>query len=164
MSDLSKQSSYLDGLLEQIKTIDTSELSDDVSDDTISKVIEEQRIYFWIRLYLNEEDPNVEIGDDVTIQWTPTGEELKTKFAAYAKAGLERNHEDEVTNYNPDDDKRVLCLMIDTKMVNSNDDIPFIRTLFKTGYHYEYQLVKRNELIFTNDKNGVLLDYYDCDF
>lgn len=156
--------SYLDGLVDQIKLIDTTELSDNIDQITESKVIEEQKIYFWIRLYLNEEDPNIEIGDDITIQWTPTGEELKTKFAAYGKSGLERDHEDEVTNYNPDDDKRVLCLMIDTKMVNLNDEIPFIRTLFKTGYHYEYQLVKRSELIFINNKNGMILDYYDCDF
>ena len=156
--------SYLEGLIDQIKSIDTTELSDDIEQITESKVIEEQKIYFWIRLYLNEEDPNVEIGDDITIQWTPTGEELKTKFAAYGKEGLERDHEDEVTNYNPDDDKRVLCLMIDTKAVNLNDEIPFIRTLFKTGYHYEYQLVKRDELIFINDKNEMILDYYDCDF
>jgi len=156
--------SYLDGLVDQIKLIDTADLSDDIEQITESKVVEEQKIYFWIRLYLNEEDPNIEIGDDITIQWTPSGEELKTKFAAYGKAGLERDHEDEVTNYNPDDDKRVLCLMIDTKMVNFNDEIPFIRTLFKTGYHYEYQLVKRSELIFINDKNGMILDYYDCDF
>ena len=163
MSNELSSGSYVDSLVESIKSIDTTNLSDDVDNDTQSKVIEEQKIYFWIRLYLNEENPNVEIGDDITIQWTPTGEELKTKFAAYGKAGLERNHEDQVTSYNPDDDKRVLCLMIDTKMVNFNDEIPFIRTLFKTGYHYEYQLVKRDELIFVSDK-GMILDYYDCDF
>lgn len=164
MSKELSNETYIEGLLEQIKTIDTSKLSDDVDQSTESKIIDEQKVYFWIRLYLNEEDPNIKIGDDVVIQWTPSGEELRTKFAAYGKSGLERNHEDELTNYNPDDDKRVLCLMIDTKMVNSNDDIPFIRTLFKTGYHYEYQLVKRDELLFVNDNNGMILDYYDCDF
>ena len=51
-----------------------------------------------------------------------------------------------------------------TKMVNVNEDIPVIRTLFKTGYHYEYQLVKRSELLFINDGNGMVLDYFDCDF
>jgi hypothetical protein len=49
-------------------------------------------------------------------------------------------------------------------MVNFNDDIPFIRTLFKTGYHYEYQLVKRDDLQFILDKNGMILDYFECDF
>jgi hypothetical protein len=89
---------------------------------------------------------------------------LLTKFAAWGKKGLERDHQDEVINYNPEDDKKILCLMIDTKMVNFNDEIPFIRTLFKTGNHYEYQLVKRTELLFVNNRNDIILDYFDVDF
>jgi hypothetical protein len=54
--------------------------------------------------------------------------------------------------------------MVDERVVNFSNEIPFIRTLFKTGRYYEYQLVKRNELLFVNKRNGVILDYYDCDF
>ena len=75
--------SYLDELVDVIKTIDTTDLSDDVDKESISKVIEEQKVYFWIRLYLSEEDDNIQIGDDVTIQWTRSGEELKTKFRKF---------------------------------------------------------------------------------
>lgn len=155
---------YRDEILEQIRSLDTANLSDELEIETTSTIIEEQKIYFWIRLYLNEENPNVQIGDDIVIDWTPSGEKLTTKFICYGKQGLEKDHNDEVVNYNPEDDKRILCLMIDTKMVNFNDDIPFIRTLFKTGYHYEYQLVKRSELLFICERNGLILDYYDCDF
>jgi len=164
MSNLAKQYEYLEKLVEQVKDMDTKELSDEVDNESSTKIIEEQKIFFWVRLYLNEEDPNVKVGDDITIEWSHSGEKLKTKFAAYGKEGVNKDQGDEVTNYNPEDDKRILCLMIDTKMVNFNDDIPFIRTLFKTGYHYEYQLVKRNDLTFTNDRSGVVLDYFDCDF
>ena len=87
-----------------------------------------------------------------------------TKFICYGKSGLERDHNDEVINYNPDDDKKVLCLMVDENQVNYSQEIPFIRTLFKTGRHYEYQLMRRDELVFINKRNGVILDYYDCDF
>jgi len=163
MSDLLKTTHY-DSIIEQIKNIDTEKLSDDVDNSPSSKVIEEQKIYFWIRLYLKEENPNVAIGDDIIIKWKPSGEELKTKFIAYGKKGLDKDNDNEVINYVSEDDKRVLSLMIDTKMVNFNDEIPFIRTLFKTGYHYEYQLVKRNELVFINEKSNIELDYYDCDF
>lgn len=155
---------YRDLILEQIKNIDTKNLSDVIEIETTSKIIEEQKVYFWIRLYLNEETPDIQIGDDILIEWLPSGERLSTKFICYGKQGLEKDHNDEVINYNPEDDKRILCLMIDTKMVNFNDDIPFIRTLFKTGYHYEYQLVKRNELLFICERNNLILDYYDCDF
>ena len=130
----------------------------------MSKVTEEQKVYFWIRLYLKDENINAQIGDDISINWKLSGEKLITKFICYGKTGLSKDHQDEMTNYNPEDDKKCLCLMIDSKMVNFNNDIPFIRTLFKTGYHYEYQLVKREDLQFIIDKNSVILDYFECDF
>ena len=162
MSDI-KTMTYLDVLADQIRTIDTTDLSD-VLEEVVSKVTEEQRVYFWIRIYLKEDNINAEIGDDISINWTQSGEKLVTKFICYGKQGLNADHHDEMTNYNPDDDKKCLCLMIDNKMVNFNDDIPFIRTLFKTGYHYEYQLVKRDELLFIINKNNIILDYYDTSF
>lgn len=155
---------YREQLLEKIMAIDTESLSNELEITSTSTIVEEQKVYFWIRLYISEEDPNLQIGDDISIEWTISGEKLDTKFIAYGKSGLERDHQDQVTNYNPEDDKKILCLMIDEKMVNFNDNIPFIRTLFKTGRHYDYQLVKRDELIFVNKKNGHILDYYDCDF
>ena len=54
--------------------------------------------------------------------------------------------------------------MVDENHVNYSQEIPFIRTLFKTGRHYEYQLMRRDELIFINKRNGIILDYFDCDF
>ena len=86
------------------------------------------------------------------------------QFITYAKSGLERDHDDELTNYNAEDDKKVLCLMVDEKEINESENIPFIRTLFKLGRHYEYQLVKRDELQFVVERNGIILDYFDSDF
>jgi hypothetical protein len=157
-------SNYLDNIVELIRTIDTTELTDSVDQNVVSKVTEEQKVYFWIRLYLKDDNINAEIGDDISINWKLSGEKLITKFICYGKTGLSKDHQDEMTNYNPEDDKKCLCLMIDSKMVNFNNDIPFIRTLFKTGYHYEYQLVKREDLQFIIDKNGMILDYFECDF
>jgi len=160
----SNSPSLYEQLMDQVKNIDTTDLSDDVSKEVISSVIEEQKIYFWTRLYLKDENPNIEIGDDVIISYTTSGEELRTKFVCYEKKGLGRGQTDDVTSYSTEDDKRILCLMIDSKDVNYSEDIPFIRTLFKTGYHYEYQLVKRDELIFVLEKSSMILDYYDVDF
>jgi hypothetical protein len=159
-----QKSDYKERLLEELRGIDVDTLNNDYELVATSTIIEEQKTYFWIRLYLNDENPNVQIGDDVVIEWTPSGEKLTTKFICYAKKGLEKDYQDQVTNYSSEDDKRILCLMIDVKLVNGNEDIPFIRTLFKTGYHYEYQLVKRSELLFINSRNNMILDYYDCDF
>ena len=157
---------YLEDLVEQVKSLDTADLSDEISkeEQEIKQVVEEQKVYFWIRLYLKEEDSNLEIGDDISIKWTPTGEELKTKFICFGKTGLQKDYDEEIVNYNSEDDKKVLCLMVDEGQVNYNEDIPFVRTLFKVGRHFEYQLVKRSELLFVNDRNGMILDYFDCDF
>jgi hypothetical protein len=152
-----------DFVREQLKDVDTAELSDDVSKDPEVEITPE-KVYFWTRIYMKEENPNIEIGDTVTMRYAPSGEEMKTQFFAYGKTGLERDHEDELVNFNPEDDKKVLCLMVEEKVVNESEDIPFIRTLFKLGRHYEYSVMKREELLFVNDRNGIVIDWFDCDF
>lgn len=154
-----------DNLVEQIKTIDVETINEWNSTDTPEmKVIEEQKVYFWIRLYLKEENESLEIGDTITITYTPSGESLDTLFSYYSKQGLMKDHNEEIVNYTGEDDTKILCLMVDEKVVNHSNDIPFIRTLFKISTHYEYQLVRRGDLTFTVKRNGELLDYYDCDF
>jgi hypothetical protein len=167
---------YREQLLESIKKLETEGLSDEI--EIISKVVEEQKVYFWIRLYLKEEDLNIQVGDDIVIRYQPRStfidgvkiweseqvEELVTKFVCYGKKGLEKDHDNEVVNYSNEDDSKILCLMVDETTVNFGEGIGFIRTLFKTGRHYEYQLVRRDELLFINKRNGVILDYFDCDF
>lgn len=156
---------YLQLIAEKLSEIDTDNAEKWRYDQNPSvNIIDEQKVYFWIRLYISDEDVNIEVGDDISIQWTPSGEELVTKFICYGKKGLQKDYNNEVVNYNSEDDKKILCLMVDEKFVNFSEEIPFIRTLFKTGRHYEYQLVKRNELIFVNKRNGIIIDYYDCDF
>lgn len=163
-NDLIK-SSYLESLVEQIKEIDTKDLKDsDLDVNPVSTVIEQQKIYFWIRLFLKEEDVDIKIGDDIIINWEPSGEKLLTKFFAWGKKGFEKDSNENITNYNPEDDQKILSLMIDENIVNNNKDIPFIRTLFKTGRHYEYHLIKRSDLVFINKRNNKILDYFDCDF
>lgn len=148
---------------EQLKDLDTAELSDDVSQDPEVEITPE-KIYFWTRIYMKEENPNIEIGDYVSIKYLPSGEELKTQFIAYGKSGLQRDHEDELTSYNAEDDKKVLCLMVDEKEINESENIPFIRTLFKLGHHYEYNVMRRDELTFTIERNGIVIEWFDCDF
>jgi len=153
-----------DNLVEQIKTIDTEVVKDwDKNTDPAMKVLEEQKVYVWIRLFLKEES-DVEIGDDIFMTYTPSGEKLETKFICYGKTDMGKNHDDEIINYNPDDDKKVLCLMVDQEKINKGTDIPFVRTLFKISIHYQYQLVKRDELIFVNSRTGKTLDYFDCEY
>lgn len=155
-----------DSLVEQIKTIDTEVVKDwESNTDPSMKVVEEQKVYIWIRLYLKNES-NVETGDDIVINYTPSGEKLSTKFICYDKTSLTKDHDDleKIVNFNPEDDKKILCLMVDQDRINKGTDIPFIRTLFKSGIHYQYQLVRRSDLLFINSRTGETLDYFDCDY
>lgn len=155
-----------DNLVEQIKTIDTEVIKDwDKNTDPAMKVLEEQKVYIWIRLYLKEE-ANIEIGDDIFMTYSPSGEKLETKFICFDKTSLNKDHDDmeKIINFNPEDDKKILCLMVDQEIINKDNSIPFIRTLFKTGIHYEYQLVRRDDLIFINSRTGEILEYFDCDY
>lgn len=156
---------HIENLIEKIKILDTEvvEYWDD-NKNPETKVIEEQKIYIWIRVYLKEEDETIEIGDDFLIKYTPSGEELITKFVCYGKQGNMKDHVDEIISYNREDDKKVLCLYVNEKVINTSEEIPFIRTLFKVGNHYEYQLVKRSELLFVNKRTDKNLDYFDVDW
>lgn len=154
-----------DSLVEQIKTIKTEEVKNwDSNTDPVMNVVEQQKVYIWIRLYLKDELTSTQIGDDISMVYKPSGEKLSTKFICYGKTGLTKDHDDmeKIINFNPEDDKKELCLMVDESTINKGDGIPFIKTLFKTSIHYQYQLVRRDELIFVNDRTGEVLDYFDC--
>ncbi len=159
---------YLELITEELSKIDTDNAENWLYDENPStKALEEQKVYFWIRLYLSEENKNINIGEDIIIKYQPLGiltEELETKFICYAKKGMEKDHLDEIVNFSQEDDTKILCLMIDSSKVDGNEEIPFIRTLFKTSRHYEYQLLRRDELVFTSKSTGEILEYYDCDF
>ena len=156
---------YQESLIDEIKSVDVDKIDFLNSDfKPRLKITEKQKVFFWIRVFLKDEDSASNPDDTVTIKYVGSGESLETKFICYGKKGLDRDNKDEITNYNTEDDKKVLCLMVDSDRVNyNNDDIPYIRTLFKTGRFYEYQLSKRDDLIFMRP-DGSIYNYYDVDF
>jgi hypothetical protein len=152
-----------DNLVEQIKTIDTEVVKDwNKNTDPAMKILEEQKVYIWIRLYLKEES-DVEIGDDIFMTYTPSGEKLETKFICFGKEGMEKDN-DGLVNWNSEENKKVLCLMVNQDTINKGVDIPFIKTLFKTSIHYQEQLMKRSDLLFINSRTNQTLEYFDCDY
>jgi len=160
---------YQELILQQIRSIDTKELSDVNLDyaDTISiKEVEKQKIYFWIRLYLKEECSDIEPGDSIKITYNRSGEFLTTKFIAWGKKNLNRDLDNVIVNYDPEDDKKILCLMVDEDDLTkeNSEKIPFIRTLFKTSTFFEFQVYRREDLLFSNERTGEYYEYVDCDF
>lgn len=163
---LNKKNSYQESIINDIKSIDLDKVDFSNGDfKPRSKIIEKQKVYFWIRLYLKNEDVICKPEDIITIKHTPTNEELEVKFICYSKKNIHKDQNQELVNYDTEDDRKVLCLMVDSERITKNsDDIPFIRTLFKISQYYEYNLLKRDELLFINKSSNISLDYYDVTF
>lgn len=155
--------SIYETLIEQIKDISTDDLLDSDDEDIQMKIIEKQKVYFWIRLFLKEELDDLEVGDDFEICYRLSGETLKTKFIAFGKKNLNRDLDNEVISYDREDDNSVLTLMVDSDDLEKSD-IPFIRTLFKTSPYYQFQVYRRSDLTFTNNRNQQEVEYIDCQF
>ncbi len=164
--DSKKNLQYRDKIIDQIKSVDVEKI--DFSQGNFrprTQIVEKQKVFFWIRLFLKEENISINPNDTITIEYLPSGEKLDVKFICYNKKGLNKNNREDITNYNSEDDKKVFCLMVDSDRINNDsEDIPFIRTLFKIGKYYDYQLLKRDELIFKNQKNGEIYEYYGVEF
>jgi hypothetical protein len=153
-------------IVEAIKKIDTEHLRDTIPEEEglITKVKEEQKVYFWVRVYLKEELADIQPGDDFEICYVPSGEKMITKFVAFGKKNLNRDLDSVIVNYDPEDDKKCLCIMVNEDEMKNSSDIPFIRTLFKTSPFFQYQVYRREQLVFSNLRTGVICDYIDCDF
>lgn len=153
-----------DLIKEQVKNIETDNLSDDVDQTVSLEESEKQKTYFWVRVYLKDELKDVVPGDDFEICYSPSGEKTTLKFIAFGKKNLNRDLDTlVVANYEPEDNPKCLCLMVDEDEMKS-DSIPFIRTLFKTSPYFEFQVYRREQLVFTNMRTKEVCVYIDCDF
>jgi hypothetical protein len=162
--ELAKRRSYRDNIIETAKNIDVEKIDyKNVDFGPQNQIIEQQKVYFWIRIYLKEE-MDVQPNTDITLTYTPENESLQTKFICYAKKGHEKDKQQDVVNYNSEDDKRILCLMVDADRIDKHsDDIPFIRTLFKITRWYQPQILRLSEIKIT-DSNDRDFEFYDIEF
>ena len=149
-----------DEIIESIKKIDTKNISDEINSDLKVDIVEKQKIFFWIRIFLKEEVTDLQVGDNFIMKYIPMNEELTTKFIAFGKKNLNRDLDNVIINFDPEEDKKCLILMVDEEDIKS-DKTKFIRTLFKTSPYYEFQVYRRSDLTFTNTRNNAVLDYID---
>ncbi len=154
---------HLEKLRNEILKINMDEISDSYEIVTTVTEIEKQKVYVWIRLYLKEE-VNIKDGDEIEMKYLPSEEVIIAKFISYGKKGLHKDQDNQIVNFDLEDDKKLICLMVDEDEINNRKDIPFIRTLFKTSRFYEHQIIRRSDLIFTNKRTEDIIDYYDGDF
>lgn len=152
-------------IVSQVKNIERDDLTDDVDQGPKYSQVEKQMVYIWIRLYIKEELSDIKEGDDFTIRYDLTGEELKTKFICFGKKNSFKDAEDfNQIQMTEEDDTKILCLMINEDEIQIGEGIPFLRTLFKISKHYTLQVYNREDLVFTNVRTGQSVEYIDCDF
>ena len=165
MSEEEIEYSIYDQLVEQIKNIDSDDLSDDVSQTPTMSEVEKQKVYIWLRVFLKNELEDIKEGDNFKIEYLPSGEYLITKFIAFGKKNSFKDADDYTQiQAHTEDDPKVLCLMVDENEIQNSQEIPFIRTLFKVSRHFQFQVYRREELVFTNNRTGLKIDYIDCEF
>lgn len=141
--------SYQESLLSQLESAVESSDSNKWTDEPDIKItqIESQKEYVWIRVYLYDEDTILKSGDIMKIRYVPRNEELEVVFGAYEKVGINKDNEDEVINYVTDNDRTILCCMVDTTRINKDsDDIPMLRTFFRSSRYYTENLFRKTDL------------------
>lgn len=161
-----QKSSYLSSIIEDVKSINLEDIDyDSIGEDQFQprmEIKEKQKEYFWIRLFTKEEI-KIEKEDKVIIVDNVNDEKLETIFMFYSKKNSIRDFDNSVVNFDSEEDKKCLILMIDSEKINSNSDhIPFIRTLFKSSRWYEQSVIRIEDLDFI--LNGQKIEYYRVDF
>jgi hypothetical protein len=156
-----------DKIIEEIKKIDDETLNNmvDVDEyyyDIKVDVVERQRLYIWVRLFLKKDDIDIIEGDTIELTYLPNQESITVTFSTWERMGYTKDMGYYVTNVQ-DIDKSILILMVDVDLFN-DDSIPFIRSLFRESRYFDYVMVKRDELIFKNIRTNEVLDYIDCSF
>jgi len=161
---LVKTDAHISGVIDDVKKIDLNKANFEGEDfQPKSKIIQKQRVYFWIRIYLREE---IEIKPEskVIISYLDGKETLDTHFMYFGKKGLERDKDGQIINFNPEDDKKILCLMIDSEKVDiDNKDIPYMKTLFPLGRYFKPDYIKKSEFEFLVG-GEYAIPFYDIDF
>jgi len=136
---MQEDKNYQDDVIDLIKELDTDFKESSEDEKTSVKIVQKQKTYFWVRIFLKDEMNDIEVNDEVIIKYYD--EELETKFISYGKKGLETDSEtDNITDLK-EDNKKVLCLMVDSDLINKGEDIDFLRTLFKGSIYYEETLI-----------------------
>lgn len=145
-----KPSDYRSSILSQLeKALSNNDPRQWKDEPDIKKVeIEKQKEYFWTRIYLKEEDQYLKQGDVITMTYVPTNEKIEMIFGSYEKEGLNKDYNEQVINYVSDDNKSILCCMIDLDRLNKDsEDIPTLRTFFRNSRYYQENLFLKDEIL-----------------
>lgn len=159
-------SNIYEDLIDKVKSlnIDDVDFSESKNRRLSTDVIEKQKEYLWLRVYLKE-DMEINVGDLYTLNYIPVNETLNLTFISYGKDSSVINvdnliSDNVISNYDSSENKKRLIFMVDkdelTLKINT-------RKLFKNTIYYEDILLKRADLKL-RDIELRDIEYVDMDF
>lgn len=149
--------------IEELKTLDVEKISfsNDPRDyQAKSEIKQASKSYIYIRVALYDEI-DLAVGEEFTITYLGN-QTLDAVFVCYNKVGQTKDA-DGTVNYNPDDDKKTLVLMVDQDKLNKDsDNIPDLRCFFRASRYHREIVYRKSDLVFL-DSQGNSLNYYWLD-
>ena len=161
-----KGSSVYDEIVEKIKSIDIDKIEfKDGKRKIVSDVIEKQKEFLWLRVFLKDELGGINIGDEFTLRYILDNgdvENMKMEFISYGKNSLnvDSDYDNIISNYDSEFNNKKLIFMIDKDILIKKTNI---RKLFKNTVYYEDVLLKRDSLLLL-DNNESSIEYVDMEF
>lgn len=155
-----------DEIVEKIKSIDIDKIEfKDGKRKIVSDVIEKQKEFLWLRVFLKDELGGINIGDEFTLSYILDNgdvENMKMEFISYGKNSLnfDSDYDNIISNYDSEFNNKKLIFMVDKDILINNMNI---RKLFKNTIYYEDILLKRDSLLLL-DNNESSIEYVDMEF
>jgi hypothetical protein len=159
-----RSDTHLENIVEEAKKVDLTKVNFEGEDfHPQTKIIQKQKVYFWIRLYIKDEI-DIKPETKINMVYNSGQETLETHFMYFGKKGFERDTQGQIVNFNPEDDKKVLCLLIDSENININsNNIPYMRTLFPLGKFFQPQYIRKYDFTFDLE-DGTQIDFFNIVF
>ncbi len=162
----SDNSDIYDEIVEKIKSIDINKIEfKDGKRKIVSDVIEKQREFLWLRVFLKEELNNINVGDEFTLRYELDNgdvENMTLEFISYGKniLNIDSDYDNVISNYDNEFNNKKLIFMVDKDKLISKLNI---RKIFKNTVYCEDVLIKRDSLLLL-DNNESSIEYIDMEF
>lgn len=158
-SPISSKSHY-DMIKDQIDSMDFTNTQ--FSDNPNMKVDEVQKgtEHIWTRIYLREE-VEIDPKDIIEVKYLPNNTSMQMSFICFGKPITSKNSAEGIANYNPEDDRKVLCVMVESSVLKANKTP---NNFFRANPFTSDVLIRIADMEIYNVTKGVKLDYYDIDF
>lgn len=155
-----------DEILNKLKNVNLNDISfgeDEEDYDILNQIVDKQLVFTWSRLLINEEIEDLQIGDEIIMSYKYSDLTLELKFGAFAKVTEVSSTEEGVTEYITEDDKRVLCLMVNEEYLK-DAKYSTISRLFKRSKFFEYLTIQKGDLVFKNKRTNEPIDFYSFSY